>query len=119
MLETFATACRQESSWSEAEAFLLELLKTQTQNDIEWSATMHVLAEVYLAKNDLNSARGYCRKAFDVRWKKLGKNNPIFLESVYLLAKIIYEAKGDQHEFELYRDKLPKKVQGMFYEFDR
>jgi hypothetical protein len=119
MLETFATACRQESSWSEAEAFLLELLKTQTQNDIEWSATMHVLAEVYLAKNDLNSARGYCRKAFDVRWKKLGKNNPIFLESVYLLAKIIYEAKGDQHEFELYRDKLPKNVQRMFYEFDR
>jgi hypothetical protein len=118
MLKTFATACRQESSWSEAEAFLLELLKTQSQNDVEWSATMHVLAEVYLAKNDLNAARDYCRKAFDARWK-LGKNNPLFHESVYLLAKIIYEAKGDQHEFELYRDKLPKKVQGMFYEFDR
>ena len=119
MLKTFASACRQESSWSEAEAFLLELLKTQSQNDVEWSATMHVLAEVYLAKNDLSSAQGYCRKAFDARWKKLGKNNPLFHESVYLLAKIIYEAKGDQHEFELYRDKLPKKVQGIFYEFDR
>jgi hypothetical protein len=119
MLEKFATASRQESSWSEAEAFLLELLKAQSQNEVERSATMHVLAEVYLAKNDLNSARDYCRKAFDARWKKLGMNNPLFHESVYLLAKIIYEAKGDQHEFELYRDKLPKKVQGMFYKFDR
>ena len=114
-LKECVSVCRRESSWTEAEGFLLELLKVQTGNEIERSATMHMLAEVYLAKRDLKSAQDYCRRAF-VAARRNKKNTPLVQKSVYLLAKIIYEANGDPHEFELYRDQLPSKVRGMCHD---
>ena len=112
-LKECVSVCRHEACWREAEGFLLELLKVQTPTELEWSATMHQLAEVYIAKNDLNKARDYCRRAFDARRSK--KNAPLVQESLYLLAKIIYEVHGDPHEFELYRDQLPSKVRGICF----
>jgi tetratricopeptide (TPR) repeat protein len=114
VLDTCISACRQKSNWDEAEGFLLELLKVKTRNEVERSATTHALAEVYLAKKDVKSAQDYCQRAVDSRRKKLGKKHHLFQESVYLIAKIIYEANGNPIEFDIYRNLLPTKVQGMY-----
>ena len=112
VLETCISVCREQSKWDEAEVFLLELLKEKPTNDIEASKYRHTLAEVCLAKGDLKSAQLSCQKAVEARRKAFGKKDRLFQESVYLIAKIIYEAKGDPIEFEGYRNQLPPKIQG-------
>jgi len=109
-LEKCVSACREQCKWDEAEGFLLEKAKTVHGNEL--SEVLHALAEVYLEKNDLNSAQAQCQKAFEIR-RKLGNKHPLFHESLYLLAKITYAVTGNSVDFDYYRSLLPAKIQGM------
>jgi tetratricopeptide (TPR) repeat protein len=104
MLELCLSACRARAKWDAAEGFLLELLK-----DNEHHAWLHSLTEVYLEKGDRKSAQRFCKRAIDAR-KRL--KHPLYHDSIYLMAKIIYEANGDLIEYNLYKNILPPKVQG-------
>jgi tetratricopeptide (TPR) repeat protein len=109
VLEMCISECRRISKWNEAEKFLLELLPQTMESDVKGSKVHHVLAEVYLAKKDIQSARIHCQTAVHVR-EKIG--DPLLQESVYLLAKIVYEANSDHLEFEGLRHRFPQKIQG-------
>ena len=113
VLESCAAACRAQSKWVEAEKFLLELLDEQTKKGVESSGTLDALTEVYLENRNLDSAQLYCQKLIDARRKTVGKKHPLFQRSIYLMAKIIYEANGDPIEYDGYKNLLPGKIQGM------
>ena len=115
VLQICISACREKSKWNEAEGFLLELLKDKTRSESDAAESMHTLAEVYLAKKDLVAAQDFCQKAVDARKRTLGKKHPLYLESIYLIAKIIYESGGCTIEYESYRGLLPQKFQGILF----
>jgi ankyrin repeat protein len=94
MFEMLVTSFLNQRKWSEAETALLHFIKGRPEREAKMLSSLHILAEVYLEKWELDSAEQYCQRAVKGRKKVLGRGNPLFLESVDLLIEI-YERKGD------------------------
>lgn len=94
MFEMLVTSFLNQRKWSEAETTLLHFIKGRPEREAKMLSSLHILAEVYLEKWELDSAEQYCQRVVKGRKKALGRGNPLFLESVDLLIEI-YERKGD------------------------
>jgi ankyrin repeat protein len=94
MFEMLVTSFLNQRKWSEAETALLHFIKGRPEREAKMLSSLHILAEVYLEKLELDNAEKYCQRAVKGRKKVLGRGNPLFLESVDLLIEI-YERKGD------------------------
>jgi ankyrin repeat protein len=106
LLELLAIACWKQSKCAEAEVILLEIVKDKEERQTHTLRLLHALAEVYLAKNDLNLAENFCLKALKGRGSVLGRTHILFQDSVTLLVEI-YEAKGDAFEAQGYKVAYP------------
>jgi tetratricopeptide (TPR) repeat protein len=115
LLETIAMQCYDQRKWDEAATFLNELLKAtagdegEDGNGAKYDA-VHMLADVYLQKNNLERAENRCRQAVEGRLATLGKDNPKFHQSVYLLVEICH-AREDPYEAEVMSQFLPQSYQ--------
>ena len=94
--------CRQEK-WHEAEKILLQF---ERGNDAKALSNVHMLARIYLAKNELEKAEKFCKKAISGRKKTLGAEHPSYFLSIALLVQI-YQQKGDRREAEAWQRFLP------------
>jgi tetratricopeptide (TPR) repeat protein len=111
-LEIKASACIGLGEWNEAENIFLDILKGKSLADKQKFRTMHALAEVHLAKNNLENAESFCQKAIRGWESTLGKQHVLFYLSIHLLVEI-YRAKGDLKNADGYRTLLPSSMQGL------
>jgi ankyrin repeat protein/tetratricopeptide (TPR) repeat protein len=101
-LDMLVITCYKQEKWDEAEKYLLELIVGKDETDCRALGAMHTLAEVYMAKNNLEKAYQYCDRAVKGRRTALGRGNLLVHQSVSLLADIL-EAQGDPVEAAVYR----------------
>jgi ankyrin repeat protein/tetratricopeptide (TPR) repeat protein len=101
-LNMLGNTCYKQGKWDEAEKYLLELIVGKDETDCRALDAMHTLAEVYMAKKNLEKAYQYCDKALRGRRTALGRGNLLVHQSVSLLADIL-EAQGDPVEAAVYR----------------
>jgi ankyrin repeat protein/tetratricopeptide (TPR) repeat protein len=106
-LHMLAITCYKQGEWDEAEKYLLELIVGKDETDGRALGAMHTLAEVYMAKKNLEKAYQYCHRAVKGRRTALGRDDLLVHQSVSLLADI-FEARGDPVEAEVYRGLLSR-----------
>jgi ankyrin repeat protein/tetratricopeptide (TPR) repeat protein len=106
-LRMLAITCYKQGEWDEAEKYLLELIVGKDETDCRALGAMHMLAEVYMAKENLEKAYQYCHRAVKGRRTALGRDNQLVHQSVSLLADI-FEAQGDPVEAAVYRGLLSR-----------
>jgi hypothetical protein len=112
IMEFYAKKAYWRRRWGNAEEALLKLLhSTEPEGELEAFRYMQALAEVKLAKGDLEIARDLCLKAMYGRKNTLGKTHVVYYQSVNLLA-LICEAQNDQVEAEAYKALLPTEFKG-------
>jgi tetratricopeptide (TPR) repeat protein len=97
-----------EKEWLNAENFLLDILKGGLVDELE---TLHTLAEVYLVRGELVSAKQYCERALRGRRKTLGKHHDLYYDSLCLSVAILI-ANAEVEEAEFYSGLLPSGFQG-------
>jgi ankyrin repeat protein len=107
-LALLATAYRHQKKWDLAEEILVNFVDERTREERNQDALdiNHELAELYLAKGDLEAAETHGVRAVNGRKRGLGNKHDLFYESVRLIIAI-YEAKGDKMEADGYRPLLP------------
>lgn len=84
----------QKGQWEVAERFLLEHVEAKAERDIQCLESLHMLAELYLRRRDLELATRFGKRALESRGKALGRVHNLFLDTVLLLVEI-YIAKGE------------------------
>jgi len=117
-MEQIATHCCAQYNWEEAEKILLYLWNhpTQPRDHIARSQRSmrlnQAFAEVYFGKKDYVGAEQWCHRAVREIKMNVGMKDPLFYESIYLLAKV-YNANGDSEEAEAYRALIPAEFIGL------
>ena len=111
LLRNSANSNFSSGEWNAAEGFLLELLGGQ-KKDTDAANTAYRLAEVYVEKKELKSARTYIESSMKLRQILYGPAHPNYLAAVYFLSRIIYEDGGEYLDYKNYRNKLQWKNQG-------
>ena len=117
-MEQIATDCRAQRNWEQAEKILLDLWNHPTEPRDHSSRSQRSIrlkqafAEVYFGKKDYTSAEKWCHQATREIKANVGMKDPLFFESIYLLARI-YNANGDVEEAEAYRALIPRGFFGM------
>lgn len=96
-LETCITLTRQQRNWSYCVIFLKEQVKgtVEAGNEAEASSLFHALAEVYVELKENNTAKEFAQKAVNGRIKS-GVESKEAQDSIYLLARLVYEGEGQQ-----------------------
>jgi len=96
-LETCITLTRQQQNWSYCAIFLKEQVKGSLEagNEAEAACLFHALAEVYVELKENNTAKEFAQKAVSGRIKR-GVESKEAQESIYLLARLVYEGEGQQ-----------------------
>lgn len=94
-----------EKEWQNAENVLLDI------GLVDEFETLHTLAEVYLVKGELVSAKQYCERALRGRKKTLGTDHDLYYDSLCLSVAILI-ANAELEEAEFYSDLLPSGFQG-------
>jgi tetratricopeptide (TPR) repeat protein len=107
ILDSLATSFYQAHKWDLAKEVLLILVEADSNNP----KRMHTLAEICLALGQLKEARKWCVKAMEERKEMLGQQDPLYYQSVSLLAEIYYES-GDSVHGDGYKHKLPSDFFG-------
>ena len=107
VMEMLALAYFRQSKWDEAENEAENILsQLEGGNDAKALNIVHMLARIYLAKNELEKAAKLCKKAILERKKILGAQHASYLLSIALLVRI-YLQKGDKREAEAWQRFLP------------
>ena len=91
------------------ETTLLELLNDNTRTALQVAGTHLALADVYLLKEDYDSAEKSCKDAIRNKAWILSRNHQSVCLSVGLLAQIL-EAKGSNHLAVAYKTLIPSEI---------
>jgi tetratricopeptide (TPR) repeat protein len=117
-MEQIATRCRKECNWEQAEKLLLDLWNHPTEPRDQNARSQrsmrlkYAFAEVYFGKKDYENAEQWCHRAVREIKANLGMKDPLFYESICLLAEV-YKANGDAEEAEAYRALIRPGFFGM------
>jgi tetratricopeptide (TPR) repeat protein len=117
-MEQIATDCREQRNWDQAEKILLDIWNHPTEPRDHSSRSQRSMrikqafAEVYFGKKDYTNAEKWCHQATREIKANVGMKDPLFFDSIYLLAQI-YNANGDVEEAEAYRALIPREFVGM------
>ena len=88
---------------------LRELLNDNKRTALQVAETHHAFADMYLFKEDYDSAEKSCREAIQKKSRLLPRNDESVHSSIVLLVQIL-EAKGLKHEAEGYKALLPAET---------
>ncbi|KAF7503239.1 hypothetical protein GJ744_004067 [Endocarpon pusillum] len=96
----------------QAESDLLELVRQESCSDqdaIRKCRIADILSQIYLIKNQLETAEDYCRKSLKGRRRLLGKEHADYFASLGLLSDIC-SRRGNKEEAEIYQDIIPPEI---------
>jgi len=104
-LNLLAKCYRHLDDLPKAVATLGELLNDNTRTALQAAETQHALADVYLLKEDHESAQKSCEEAIRNKARLLSHNHESVYSSVVLLVQIL-EAKGSSHIAIAYKKEI-------------
>lgn len=104
-LKELVFAYFREMEWDKAEEILLDVVECKG-DELDQFEAMHTIAEVYLAKNKLESAIKFCETAVKGRRKSLGEHHDLYYDSLCLLASIFF-ANEKPEDAENYTHLVP------------
>jgi ankyrin repeat protein len=96
-----AYSCLFQCKLGEAEMIFISLLPLLGNNFQRFFTAMHSLANIYLAKRNLDLAETYSRRAMKGRRRHLGEESDLYYLSVLLFVSICRE-KGELAEADVY-----------------
>ena len=105
--EMLVKSCMEQERWEEAEEVLMHILDEQSRREktAEAAETRHKLAQVLLAKGDLENAQYHCQQALNTRKREFGETDQTVHDSIQLLLQI-FDAKNDEVSAAGYRPLL-------------
>ena len=115
-MKTLVTAYLQNKEWDLVEEVLVEILEDQRKRGRSHEQifeTQHLLAEVCLAKGELELGVEFCLEAASGRLSALGSEHLLYYQSIALLVEI-HRAKGANLDADAFNAQLPGNYRGIF-----